>query len=352
MIYQQVKPDFNPEFWHLVNAAQHITLTTHVSPDDDAIAAILSLYQIISQKQPGKKLQMVITGTPVERFSSFTYFDQIKFATDLVEELGGSDLLIMLDGGQHYRFTTKPEELKQKMPPSTICFDHHASPPDDFTLALVVPSEPSTASLLYQIFASEIELTKTLAESLLLGILGDTGNFAYLKPQQGYIFLIAKELLEKLGTEMQAFQARYRLIPTRVFAIIQELIKNTAFHESADWGNWQSSFVSRAFAETGDYTDNELSDAKGIYIGQYLRTIKGYPWGAAVVPDRDGNCSISVRSLPSGTNARKLMERTKLGGGHDRAGGGTFRPEADEPVCQPEDCLVWLVKWLEENKPN
>lgn len=348
-LYQKIDPEFNREFWPLVTAARKITLTAHYSPDDDAIGSILSLYQIIRQREPAKAISLIITGTSVERFRSFVYFDQIHFAADLADQVADADLLICLDGSQYHRFSHQAEALKKNLPARTICFDHHRSPPDQFDLAIIVPEEPATCSLLYQIFAADFKLDKGLAESLLLGILGDTGNFAFLKPHQTEILLIAKKLLDVAQVEIAEFQSRYRMISQRVFSLIQMLIKNTTYHKTEKWPDWQSSYLPRAVIGDGQCTDNEIGEATHIYMGHYLRAIAGYRWGVVVSPDENGEVSVSARSLPGSANVRELMERSGLGGGHDRAAGGTFKSVGGE-MLEPADCLKKIETWLQNNK--
>ena len=141
--------EFNKKFWELVRQANKIVITSHVSPDDVAIASVLALWQIIQQKQPTKKTGIIITGQKTERFAGFTNFKQINFVQDLSQELDEVDLLIMLDGSEYYRFTHQVEELKKNLPANTICLDHHSSPPDQFTLALIEPGQNTSSIVDY-----------------------------------------------------------------------------------------------------------------------------------------------------------------------------------------------------------
>ena len=48
-------------------------------------------------------------------------------------------------------------------------------------------------------------------------------------------------------------------------------------------------------------------------------------------------------------NVRLVMEGMKIGGGHDCAAGGRFKPETGS--VEPADCILQVKKWLEENTP-
>ena len=189
-----------------------------------------------------------------------------------------------------------------------------------------------------------------MAEIYLLGILGDTGNFAYLKPHQSKTLLIAKRLIEIGKIEIQEFQSRYRTLSDRVFTLIQELIKNTRYHQINNWPNFQTSYLDRQFRKSGDYIDSEVSEASHIYMAHYLRVIKDHPWGFVVTPKDNGDCGMSLRSLPNGVSVRDIVEKMGIGGGHDRAAGSTFKKK-DTDTVKVKDCMKQVMEWMKKNKP-
>ncbi len=149
--------------------------------------------------------------------------------------------------------------------------------------------------------------------------------------------------------EIQEFQSRYQTISLKKFEILKELIKNTSYAEVTGWPSIQYSFISREFANSGGYTDNDIYDTSLIYMAHYLRAIEGHPWGVVVTPKKNGDCYISLRSLPNNVSVRDLMERMQLGGGHDRAAGGTYKKE--EKDADPQESIEKILKWLNGNKP-
>lgn len=258
--------------------------------------------------------------------------------------LNHTDLLIVLDGSQFGRFSKQPENLKTV--PVTICIDHHASPIDEFTLSLVLPAYSSCTEVIYLALCQEIVVSKKLAEIFLMGILGDTGNFTYIKPHQTETLATAKKLLEISKIEIQEFQSRYRTISQRSFLVIQELIKNTQYSCVDEWPNFQYSYIDTEFTESGHYTDSEISEGCHIYMSNYLRMITGYGWGFVITPKANGDCSISSRSLPKSVSVRDMLERMKIGGGHDRASGGKFKDQKDTKIC-----IEQVLSWIAINSP-
>lgn len=339
--------EFSTNFFELIEGAKNMVITAHESPDDDSIASVLSVYEIISTKYPKKNIRIVFSSEPEDRFNIFKNYEKIEFVPDLAEEIIDTNLLIMLDGSQFSRFSKQPEKLKTI--PKTICIDHHSSPADEFTLSLVAPFYPSCSEIIYLTLCGDFEVSKELAEIFMLGILGDTGNFTYLKPHQTETLTTAKKLLDISKIEIQEFQSQYRTISKRVFDVIQELMKNTNYKSVEGWPNFQYSFVERSFMDKDKYTDSEVSEANHSYMSHYLRMIEQYPWGFVVTPKLNGDCVISGRSLPKSVSVRDMMERIKLGGGHDRAAGGTFK-KTDRDVGAVES-INKVLNWIKNKRP-
>ena len=338
---------FSVEFFKLVAQSENILITSHISPDDDSISSVLAVAEIIAQKYADKKVRIMYTGKPVARWHTFKRFGEIKFVDDISQELNGVDLLIMLDGSEYFRFSHNPEVLKTV--PNTICIDHHASPPATFTLPLIDTTMPANAELIYRTFEHDMALNKELAEIFLLGILGDTGNFAFLKPHQSETLDIAKKLIDCADVFVDEFQSRYNTISQREFEIIQEFIKNTNYINLPNWPGCQYSFIDRAIIAKHGYTDEEISAGSSIYMSHYLRLITGYGWGFTLKPRSNGDCHLSFRSLTGSVKVRDMVERMKIGGGHDRACGGAFK-KVDHDVEMSEG-VDKIKSWMSENSP-
>ncbi len=348
MNFNQPDKEFRKEFFNLVETVDLVYITGHISVDDDSVSSTLAIYKIITQKYPNKKVKIVYTDQPTDQFKMFENFDQINFVPDIVKKIEKDSLLIMVDGSQYPRFSHQPEKLKNKLG-KTICIDHHSSPPDTFDLSLIVPTIPSCAEIIYQTFSRDKEISKKLAEIYLLGILGDTGNFSYIKPEQAKTLSIAKKLIEIANIEIQEFQARYSTISKRVFEIVKEYIKNTQYHQIDGWPKFQTSYVSKEFKQVNSLTDAEISEGAHIYGTHYLRTITNYTWGFILLPRENSQgpyVTVSLRSLPNSVNVRDIMERMGIGGGHDRAAGGELESG------NVKKCLEQMLTWIEKNKPE
>jgi nanoRNase/pAp phosphatase (c-di-AMP/oligoRNAs hydrolase) len=210
-------------------------------------------------------------------------------------------------------------------------------------------SATSTSEVLYRAFDAEKILTKELAELFLLGIIGDTGMFAFVRPSQLEIFSISQNLLNVADTSLDIFLSRYRSISDREFAIIQNLMKNTRYGSEPSWPDFQYSYIERDEIQKNNYTDEEISAGSAIYIGHYLRAVKGYSWGFVATPRKSGECRVSFRSLPKSVNVRDLAERMGIGGGHDRSAGSAIK-KVDKDI-ESQQAIDTIIEWMKTNKP-
>lgn len=350
MIYDIAQlADFQKSFWEYIEKGEKIVITAHVSPDDDSIASVLSTYTILTKKYPTKDISIIYTSEPIEKYSIFYNFEKINFVADLADHIAGVDTLITLDVSGFGRVSKNPDAIKNI--PVRLCIDHHGSTPDDFTCGLIVPEYSSNAELVYTALGGETFLDKDLAEIFLLGILGDTGNFAYVPPSQTQVFGIAKILVEKVGVSIDSFLSRYRTIPKNIVPLLQEFVKNTTYVDISNWPSLQYSYVDRDFMEKNNFSDEDMSAASHIYMGQYLPRIQGQAWGFVFSPRSDGGVRMSSRSLSGSVNVRVLSEALGIGGGHDRASGANFKSENGEKI-QVAPCIEKVLEFMKNTQPT
>ena len=339
---------FRESFFSCIDAAQSVVITAHMSPDDDSIASVLSTYTILTKKYRDKKIRVVYTGQSVDRYAVFSSFEIIQFVDDIAHHLDGVDTLILLDVSKYTRVSLLSDVVSQV--PTRICIDHHASPPADFTLALIEPEYSSNAELVYAVLEGEQYLDKDLAELFLLGILGDTGNLTHIDRHQTEVFSIVKKLVEVGNIRIDSFLSRYRTIPKHIIPLLQEFVRNTAFVDIPGWPSMQYSFVDRSFGGSGTYSDEDMSAASHLYMSQYLPRIEKQEWGVVFSPRSDGGVRMSSRSMSGSVNVRIFSESLGNGGGHDRASGANFPSVDGEPVSV-DTCIDTVLEFMKNNKP-
>ncbi|MFA7301159.1 MAG: DHH family phosphoesterase [Candidatus Shapirobacteria bacterium] len=342
------KKEIKIEFLKLVEESRRVTITTHFSPDDDAIASTLAVYAFIKNKFPEKSISIKIMGSSNNRFNIFQNYDKIDFVNELSSELENSKLLIMVDGSQYSRFSRVPANIASHGS-KKICFDHHSSPVDKFDLLYLDKNATSASEIIMDILYKDETITPEVAKILLMGIFGDTGTFNYLKPNQLHTFDNVKKLVKISQVEIQDFKASYSKIKKSVFAIVKEYIDNTKFVEVPNKLSYQYSFITEDFLRKNSFSDADTSEAGHIYMADYLRLIENYSWGFIATPKRR-EISVSLRSLPRSVNVRNIVERLNIGGGHDRAAGGGFKHETWGDELDLPFVIRYLVDWIDTNQ--
>lgn len=350
MIYRKPSKQFGSKFLKLVKDAGSVLIVPHLSPDDDAAGSALAIFHIAVSAFPDKKIRMVFPGAPITRYGQIRNADKIQYVKELTDHLENVDLIVFVDGGQYHRFSRKPAELHD-FPGKTICVDHHQAPGETgFDEALIVPGASSSAELIYHSFRQLVKMDKVLAEGLLMGILGDTGNFTYLGFSQLDTLHIAHDLCSILKTGIQEFKARYQYISKGVFALTTLFMQNTRFRRVKGWPPFQYSLADRASVEKEEYGDDELSAASHFYIDFFVRLVEDYRWGFVIYPRADGSCRISLRALPGSVDVNQLAHGLdERGGGHTCAAGANFKPTDNQPL-EPAACAERIIDWLKRHK--
>lgn len=335
----------------MVEEAEEVTIVGHIGPDDDSVASMLATYWLIKERFLEKKTRMICSSNGTSEWEYFENFDKIEFVEEVVDGLVSKTelakekpLLIMLDGGTFNRFSKKPEELKGLFK-KTICIDHHKNKPDKFDLVYISPLFSSAAEAVYRLLVDpNRKIPKRLAEIFLLGILGDTGDFAYLNKETAGVLEVVEKLIEEGDVGIQSLVAKYRRIPKRVLKLVGEMVSETRYYEGiSNWPPFQVTMVERNFIEDNNFSDEEISRASHLYMSKYLRFVEGYGWGFTITPRENKICNLSFRSLPDLVNVRKLAEKFD-GGGHDLASGGEIKTK------DPKRALEVILKWMGNNK--
>ena len=158
--------------WDWVEEANSIAIAGHVRPDGDCIGSCMALYQYIKKEYPNKNTQVYFVNVPEsfhylfeeeEMNIGFGNMEQAElfFSVDCsdLERLGLAGKLF--DGAKH-----------------TVCIDHHISNEGYAELNFIVPNASSAAEVMFQLL-DEDKINKTIATSIYLGIVHDSGVFKY-----------------------------------------------------------------------------------------------------------------------------------------------------------------------------
>lgn len=183
-----------------IEQSEHIIITTHLSPDGDALGSSLALYHFL--KNRGKNVEVLVP-------NSFPYF--LKWMQEAKEivifeyipdaakaKIAHADLIFCLDYNVLKRIGDMGESV-QRSDATKILIDHHLNPGNSFHIVVSHPEISSTSEMIFR-FLYESDnfdaIDKTIAECIYCGMMTDTGAFTY-NSNSPEIFEIVSLLLKK-----------------------------------------------------------------------------------------------------------------------------------------------------------
>ncbi len=185
----------------LDTAPQRIVIVSHTNPDGDAIGSSLAWAEAL--RKNGHEVRCIVPNRypyflnwmPMIK-EAVLFKEQPEEAQRLVEQ---ADLICCLDFNDLSRLEILSDTIAANRSARRLLIDHHLSPAEGFDLAFSYPDCSSTCFLVYQLiealYGTEI-ITRPMAEQLYVGMMTDTGNFAFsfLTPE---LFRAVATLIER-----------------------------------------------------------------------------------------------------------------------------------------------------------
>ena len=183
-----------------IKKVDKIVITTHLSPDGDAMGSSLALYHYL--KSIGKDVRVIVP-------NAFPYFlkwmngaDNIVVNTyipDVSERLiKNADLIFCLDFNTLKRIGVLGETVEQSTA-KKILIDHHLLPDPVFDVTISHSHISSTSEIVFRLLLEMGEfnkITPIVAECIYTGMMTDTGVFTY-NSNDPEIFEIISLLIKK-----------------------------------------------------------------------------------------------------------------------------------------------------------
>ena len=167
-------------FKSLIAGANKILITSHKSPDGDAIGSSVACYELL--KALNKNPYILLPDEPAQNMMSFLEGSEYCFYADHQLDFSTFDLAFCLDYNHEYRVGEEMSVVFNQLNCKKIMIDHHPEPSSFCDLTVSRPEVCSTAQLLFEVL-EEAGLTSELSlkacEAIYLGIMTDTGSFRY-----------------------------------------------------------------------------------------------------------------------------------------------------------------------------
>ncbi|MBR5465198.1 MAG: DHH family phosphoesterase [Alistipes sp.] len=185
----------------LTERPMKIVTVSHTNPDGDAIGSSLAWAQVLRGMG-----HSVISIVPNRHPYFLNWMPHIKelvifkqAAEQAREAIREADMIFCLDFNALSRLEILSDALAENNHARRILIDHHLSPEAGFDLLFSYPDSSSTSFLVYEIIEQMLGvevITKEMAELLYVGMMTDTGNFAFshLSPE---LFRAVAVLLER-----------------------------------------------------------------------------------------------------------------------------------------------------------
>jgi len=315
----------------LLKPGTSCVITTHYSPDGDAIGSELALAEFL--RQAGIEPH-IVNQDPVPRIYEFLDVDNMAktYAESDIDAVKDADLVFLLDVSGWDRIGS-PAEAISSARAKRICIDHHATSDGIAEIEFADSAASATGELIYDmILALGGEITPAMARALFVAIATDTGWFRFSNTSPR-VFEITADLTARGAAPDELHNLVYEQLRWERMAL---LARGLADLQSAAGGRiaWMA-FTRQMFQETG--ADDE--DVEGIV--DLLRTIGGVEIVILFREAEDGTIHVSLRSK-DGSDVSRLAELFG-GGGHVRAAGirmAATLSEATEKIVAAAERLL------------
>src|SRR5690554_6784902 len=301
-----------------VRDAQDIIITTHLSPDGDALGASLALFHFL--KRQGKNPRVMVP-------NSFPYFLKWMEGANEIDVydynpsagqriIASADLIFCLDYNIFKRVGSMGPYLEESSA-KKVLIDHHLLPGEGFNVTISHPEISSTSELIFRLLtqAGEYEgLTKTEAECIYCGMMTDTGGFTY-NSGDPEIYEIISLLLRK-GVDKDDIYSKvfHNYSETRV-----RLLGYTLSERMITYPELHSALLHLSREDQSQFQFNK-GDTEGFV--NYPLSIKNIIFSTFIRADED-LIKLSFRSQKS-FPCNEFAAEFFNGGGHLNASGGEF----------------------------
>lgn len=327
------------KFKQLVDNSNRILITTHVSPDPDAVASVLLSATTLQLNFPDK--QVVASSEDLSEDLDFLEgYNQIRtdFLSNVLQD-HKPDLIIIVDAMNFERCSRQSvDQAKDYVKSSGAKFaviDHHEKKQVEPADLYINNGSPAVVMDLYELFFNQLKLQQPprAAFTTMLGIYSDSGGFVYPSNRQQEMFKLVARLARN-GVNIEEVSNKLNSYSQDHMKVIGELAANTAYEQDYNY-----SYIRDEFEKTwtqGGKSSAALHKGCSFFVNRYIRNIEGRQWGFIVYKDAvegENVYSLSLRSLNGVIDVAKVAAKFG-GGGHKAAAGARLEAKNIEEAIQ------------------
>lgn len=321
----------------LVDDARRIAITTHLSPDGDAMGSSLALARVLGNM--GKDVNVIVPDQPLQQLMTLPGAKDVVVGSRYPDFAAGlfakADLIVCLDFNELKR-VDRLAPFVQASKAARVMIDHHLDPSDFADTVISHPEMSSTCVLLFRVLC-RLELfnliDKEAAECILAGMMTDTGNFSY-NANDPDVYIIEAELVRKGVDKVELYNRLLNRVSENCLRLTSYALleRMEVFHE------YGAALICLSRDELNRY-HYVKGDTEGL-VNRPL-AIPGIVY-SAFLREEDNYVKVSMRSVGD-FPVNTICNEHFGGGGHLNAAGGEFDGTLDE-------CAGLFRSLLEENK--
>ena len=314
----------------ILNDVKSIVITTHKSPDGDAIGSSLALYHFLRKTE--KEVTVIVPDSFPEFLnwmvdsSSIIHYDT---QTEVAEKLiGKAELIFSLDYNSLGRIGDLSTPIEKSMA-IKIVIDHHQDPQEFADHYIVDTDSCSTSQLIYEFIENlgELDLLdKKIGECIYCGIMTDTGSFRFPSTISKTHHIIA-HLIDLGANGSKIHQDVYDTYSEHRLRLLGYALteKMNVFPEH------NAAYISLSQEELTRFSFKK-GDTEGLV--NYPLSIDGIKF-SVLITEKTDNISLSFRSKDD-FYVNKIANEHFNGGGHIYAAGGMLETSLEEAVKKIE----------------
>ena len=319
-----------------INGVNRIVITCHKSPDGDALGSTLALCHVL--RRLGKDAVVVTPDMPPKSLEFIPGLrDLVVFTKHELRArhvLNEAQLLFCLDFNSMKRID-RLAELVEPLKVRRVLIDHHLDPDDAFDIVISHPEASSTCELVFRVIMQMglLRMMDRMAASCLyVGLLTDTGGFAYSCDNPEFYEILASVLrrrIDRIGLYNKAMNT---------FSADSLRLQGYAISEKMQLFPEQGAALITLSKEELERFNYNRGDTETL-VNKPLAVPEIY-WSVFLREDAD-KIKVSCRSQGD-FSVSDICAKYFNGGGHFNAAGGDFVGTLDEAVAAFHQVLADL----------
>lgn len=300
-----------------IDGAKRFAVLVHRNPDGDAIGSSLALMQYLAAM--GKEAKVIVPNDFPDFLKWMPAADEIIIYESqkqaAVDYLHSVDAVFCLDFNALSRISELGTVVAGLAVPRLLV-DHHLQPEEGFDVQISEPAACSTAELIFHIIyelGGLQALSKNIAECIYVGIMTDTGNFAYASNRKD-IYIIVAMLLEA-GVDKDI---TYRKVFYNATLNKMKLTGFVMYEKLRVFSACNAALMTLTYKDLRRFNAAK-GDTEGL-VNVPLQ-IKGIRFSCLLREEVPGKVNVSLRSVDD-FPCNEVAAEFFCGGGHKNASGG------------------------------